>query len=342
MAHTLDDDFFLPDFCGTRAIFAVVLLAEIFALMLVIAGSGGDLWAELGLTSLFMLTTALSGAALLCTLRPWLARLSDTYAGALAYLLLMTLLLGYTLAVRWYSDASGIPLVGAEFMQRSLLLGAMVTALALRYLYVRQQWQRRLRAEAEARIQALQARIRPHFLFNSLNTIAGLTHSAPEKAEEAVLDLAELMRAALGDGRALVPLAEELSLCRHYIEMERLRLGERLQVEWALEPGLPERTPIPPLSLQPLLENAVYHGIEPRLEGGSVRIAARRRGQLLEITLENPTDETGKAARGNRMALENIRQRLALHFEGAAGLECRAEGGTFRVVMTLPCAEGES
>ncbi len=342
MAHSLDDDFFLPDFCGTRAIFAVVVLAEIFALMLVVAGGAADPWAQLGLTSLFMLAIALSGAALLCTLRPWLARLSDTLAGGLAYLLLMVLLLVYTLGIYWYARQSGVPLVGEEFPLRSLLLGAMVSALALRYLYVRQQWQRRLRAEAEARIQALQARIRPHFLFNSLNTIAGLTHASPDKAEEAVLDLAELMRAALGDGRALVPLSEELILCRHYIEMERLRLGDRLQVEWQLEPGLPEQTPIPPLSLQPLLENAVYHGIEPRLEGGRVVIAARHLDGCLEISLENPADTAGIEAHGNQMALENIRQRLALHFNGRAALACQAEDGRFRVVMTLPDSGGTS
>ena len=150
----------------------------------------------------------------------------------------------------------------------------MVTALALRYFYVTHEWRHNVELQAKARVHALQARIRPHFLFNSMNTIAALTRSNPARAEEAVQDLAELFRANLNEKRSQIPLAEEIDVARTYQRMEQLRLGDRLRVDWKVD-SLPTDALVPGLTLQPLLENAIYHGVEPRPDGGVVTVTGR-------------------------------------------------------------------
>ena len=150
---------------------------------------------------------------------------------------------------------------------QNLAVCAIATGLALRYFYVTHQWQANVEAEAQSRVRALQARIRPHFLFNSMNTIASLTRSNPKVAEQAIADLSDLFRASLREHRERIPLAHEIEIARAYERVERLRLGERLQVDWQVD-GLPMDAKVPALILQPLLENAVYHGIEPLDQGG--------------------------------------------------------------------------
>ena len=193
----------------------------------------------------------------------------------------------------------------------------------------------------EARLQALTARIRPHFLFNSLNAVLSLIRSDPRRAESALEELADLFRVLMRDHRELLPLGDEIALCRQYLELEKLRLGDRLTVIWEVS-DVPADVKVPPLMLQPLLENAVYHGIEPSSEPGTVRIAFARRGDELHIDLANPCGESGESAKGNHMALANIRERLTLYYD----LEARLEAGEtvspdgvreYRVHITLPC-----
>ena len=164
------------------------------------------------------------------------------------------------------------------FLSRNLAVGTLITGLALRYFYVSHQWQRNVRRQAEARNIALQARIRPHFLFNSMNTIAALTRTNPEAAEASVLDLADLFRASLNDSREMVELAQEIDITRRYERMEKQRLGDRLTVRWQLQ-DLPMHARIPSLTLQPLVENAIYHGVEPLPDAGTVEIEGRRKGR---------------------------------------------------------------
>lgn len=339
-----DDDFFLPNFCELYPVFAVVVLSELFAIILSLAevGLGLQTWTHLALTSMFMQWAGLSSAAVLCVLRGPLRQLGNPSAAIISYLLLL-LIVGVLSEVGFHFDESvGLGLINSghnDFVLGNLAIGTIVIALALRYFYVRQQWRRQACAEGEARLQALQARIRPHFLFNSMNTIASLTRSNPELAERSIEDLADLFRASLGNGRNLIPLAEELELTQRYLQMESLRLGERLVVEWGIAAGL-ERCPIPPLTLQPLVENAVYHGIEPRTDGGTVQINARLNGDELFIEVNNPLPETPRQSQGNRIALDNVRQRLEVHFPGRARLEAGAtEAGEYRVELRLPCEE---
>jgi two-component system, LytTR family, sensor histidine kinase AlgZ len=215
-----------------------------------------------------------------------------------------------------------------------LLWGLLAMAVLVYYF--------RLRARAlspaitEARLQALQARIRPHFLFNSINAVLSLVRAEPKRAEIALQDMADLFRVLMRDNRDLAPLADEVELCRQYLELEQLRLGERLQVEWNVK-SMPGDALVPPLVLQPLLENAVYHGIEPSSAPGTVSINLfLTRGEVHAI-LKNPyRSDGGRHHAGNKMALNNIRERLSLHFDAEASLESRVTKDAYEVHIRMP------
>jgi two-component system sensor histidine kinase AlgZ len=215
-----------------------------------------------------------------------------------------------------------------------LVWSVVATAVLLAYFHLRA---RALSpAIAEARLQALQARIRPHFLFNSINAVLSLVRSDPKRAEIALQDMADLFRVLMRDNRDLGPLGDELELCRQYLELEQLRLGERLTVDWNLK-SMPADALVPPLVLQPLLENAVYHGIEPSSTPGVVSINVfLSRGEVHAI-LRNPyRKEGGRHHSGNKMALGNVRERLALHFDAEASLESRVTKDGYEVHIRLP------
>lgn len=216
---------------------------------------------------------------------------------------------------------------------RVALLAAAVAAPLLFYFSLRAR--AFSPAVAEARLQALTARIRPHFLFNSLNAVLALIRQEPRRAETALEELADLFRALMQDARDLSLLSEEIALCRQYLGLEKLRLGERLQVEWDIA-DIPADALVPPLMLQPLVENAVYHGIEPGDGPGLVRIAFSRQGDTLAIDLTNPCSPGLSHHAGNRMALANIRERLDLYYDLEARLESEESQGLYRVRITLP------
>ena len=228
-------------------------------------------------------------------------------------------------------------------LARAALLGALAAAMMLAYFVLRAQ--AFSPAIAEARLQALTARIRPHFLFNSLNAILSLIRAEPRRAENALEELAELFRVLMRDHRDLLPLADEISLCRQYLNLEKLRLGERLNVEWEIV-DVPADLLVPPLMLQPLIENAVYHGVEPSGEPATVHIRFSRSGDELHIDLANPC--RGEASPGgNRLAMANIRERLALYYDLEANLEAKEvvlEDGQrqYHVHIVLPCRRANS
>ncbi len=189
---------------------------------------------------------------------------------------------------------------------------------------------------AEARMKALTARIRPHFLFNALNGVLGIIRSDPRRAERALEELADLFRALMKEQQELVPLSHELSLCERYLDLEALRLGDRLQVHWLLD-GCPRDALVPPLMLQPLLENAVYHGIEPATRPGVIQVRGRRKGKMLILRVENPLlPQAGVRHAGNKLALANIRERLMLFFDLEARLETDIRAGQYRVTIWIP------
>ncbi|MEQ1592979.1 MAG: histidine kinase [Thiobacillaceae bacterium] len=190
-------------------------------------------------------------------------------------------------------------------------------------------------AITEARLQALQARIRPHFLFNSLNAVLSLVRNDPVRAERALEDLADLFRASMSESRQLVPLEDEIHLTRAYLELEQLRLGDRLQVLWHID-KMPGDALIPPLLIQPLVENAVYHGIEPQRDSGEISLNVYRSQDKVHIVIKNPIAEDPSHHKGNGIALDNIRERLLLHFDLDASLKSEPMGAVYQVHIILP------
>ena len=196
-------------------------------------------------------------------------------------------------------------------------------------------------ALTEARLQALQARIRPHFLFNSINAVLSLMRQDPRRAEQVIEDLAEMFRVLMADNRQLTPFTQEIALAKQYLNIEQLRLGDRLRVEWDVE-DFPGDALVPPLVLQPLLEKAVYHGIEPRVESGTIAIRLRREGDRVRIVLRNPYRPENDHHAGNRMALSNIRERLTLHFDAEASIKTVAGENSFEVHIVMPYLTGRA
>jgi len=224
---------------------------------------------------------------------------------------------------------------------RNLSVGAILVGLALRYFYLQYESELMLKVQAQARLQALQARIRPHFLFNSMNTIASLTHDQPDLAERAIENLSDLFRASLS-AEASISLQQELELTRSYVDLESLRLGNRLEVNW----HIPEIEPVlnlPALTLQPLMENAIYHGVEPLPEGGVIDLTITSQEDFVAISISNPllADYNGGIRKGNQMAVENIRERLAIAFAGEASMEQSETDTRYTVTLKIPGGERE-
>lgn len=337
---------FLPDFCRFPVVMATILTSQLLGITLALASSwdGVGFWQRLALLSFHVLTIALLGSAALCVLRPVLSRCGDRTATLLAWLLLVAV----AALVTWSAfHFAPLPLRIEIFpegelyalMIRSLGISAILGAMVLRYLYLHHMWRLQVEAEAAARFQKLQARIRPHFLFNSMNTIANLTQTNPGLAEEVVQDLADLFRATLSEADETSTLAKELELAYRYLNIEKQRLGERLQVLWDVE-ELPGDAPLPPLILQPLVENAVYHGIAPSRRPGLIQIGGRYRQGRVNLLVRNSLPGANEAAKGhtsgNRMALDNIKQRMASMFDGEAQVIIARVEGDYQVRLIFP------
>ncbi len=335
---------FLPDLCTIRMVFVVIIIAQLFAFILVLNPDRNLSihWVQLSLVSLFIQWCALTSSAVLCVLRNTLGQFTDAFAGFLSYMIILIIiyviseLTYYALAVpAWeYIHQSRL-----SFVTHNLLIGALISGPVLRYFYIQHQWKLKVTAESKARFAALQARIHPHFLFNSLNTIASLTRSHPEQAETAVENLADLFRISLRDNEKPHTLKEECGLCQRYIEIEKLRLGDRLRVDWQIA-YLPDDALLPPLTLQPLLENAIYHGIEPLADGGTILVKGELvKNKLLQkqivITISNPVPKDHKQ-HGNRMALENIQQRLTSFYNNKSHIEINDNNANFTLSLTFP------
>lgn len=335
---------FLPDFCSARVVFVVLFSAEILAIVLSINNilAGQQFLYNLAMNSLFIQWIALSCIGLLCLFRRQLNRLSILKSVSSSYLIMLLVALIITELAWWIvfnNPDYPEPLTTTHllFVFRSLTITAIIGGLVLRYLYIQHEWRHNIEVVAESRLQALQSRIRPHFLFNCMNSIASLTRTEPAKAETAVEDLAELFRASLLEPTRLYPITEEWKLCELYLRIEGLRLGERLRVEWQID-AVPGNALIPPLCLQPLLENSIYHGIERLIDGGTITISGAQTGDKLHIMIVNPLpDESSPDLHhGNRLAQENIRQRLLNMFEDNCELRIDNESQQYKVTVTLP------
>lgn len=340
------EDFFLPNLCESQSILFLVLVAELLVFVVVMANSSfvDFSWIDLGLTSLFVQWIVLLSAAMLCNLRPYISGLATGEATAICYTLILLLTLVFSLTAEWLlligDDSWGM--LQSGHVARNLLIATIMTGIAFRYFFLQHQLRQQEKAELNSRIQALQSRIRPHFLFNSMNIIASLISIDPELAEEVVEDLSELFRASLSDiSNQPVSLKEELDLCEKYVHIESLRLDDRLEVEWRIEVDT-AKIHIPMLTLQPLLENAIYHGIQPLPEGGLVVVDIVEEGNALCLTITNPVAHGDSSyERGNKMALDNTRRRLEAVYGQKVSVTTHQENKVFttKVIYPLPSDE---
>jgi len=348
----IDARHFLPNFCRGRAVLGIVLMAELLAIVitLITRRISENLFQDLALISLFVQWIALTSAAALCASRRFINSLPDQRALGFAYLLLLAVVLAVSEAAVWVlwltgSISSPRPDWYAYFHIQNFTVGAILNALALRYFLARHQLQQRTLSEARARLDVARARLRPHFLFNTMNIIASLIRSAPDKAEAAIEDMADLFRSMLGESESLVPVNQELAIARKYIDIEALRFDDRLQLDWNIG-KFPRRAVIPLLTLQPLLENAIQHGIEPSAAGGTISVRLWEDGEVLHIAVTNPLPRTRPRSpaspRREEHALDNLRLRLANHYGESAKLDIQEDRDRFTATVSIPTRGGNT
>ena len=335
----------LPDFCDVRTIFVVVLLTELLAMVfaMIAASNSSQFWDYLAFSSLLMLWIALLNSVILCQLGSWLQKQKQN----ICFVITFTLMMGVSLLVSLLISKADLLFFtffnnGADdtlFLTRVMTISAVIYFLILRYFYIQHQWRVNLAAQSRAEVQALRARIRPHFLFNSMNTIASLIAISPEIAETAIEDLSDLFRASLSE-KNMNSLADEIKLTKSYLAIESLRLGDRLQITWEIDEKLLQ-TEVPSLSIQPLAENAIYHGIEPLEKGGKIHISALQIDNKLELSISNPLatkDRSISFKKGNQMAQDNIRQRLKLVYGNAGKFIINDTKDSYTVSLLIPLA----
>ena len=339
-ASNPETDFFLPDLCQAQSILFLVLASELLVFVQILFSSSFfDFdWLALGLASLFVQWIVLVSAALLCNIRPWLMGMSVPKATGVAYGLILLLTLLFSLGAEMVLEGMGsVTELGWGRIARNLLIAMIMTGMAFRYFFLSHQLRSKEQAELASRIQSLQSRIRPHFLFNSMNIIASLISIDPDLAEEVVEDLSSLFRASLNDSTSEpVTLAQELDLCEKYVHIESLRLDDRLTVQWDVNVDT-AAIRIPLLTLQPLLENSIYHGIQPLPKGGTVTVSVELEGPHVQIEITNPMSDTSyEHKQGNRMAIDNIRNRMTALYGPEALLTTDVSGGFFTARLIYP------
>ena len=340
---------YLPDFGASANVVVLLVIAQFVALLLSLVRDypDGGFFQGLGETSLLILWLAVSSAWLLAAARPYLSGGSALRSSVLVLAIVLANTAISSQAIYWFGHTYGDPQLGGPasmfpqdrelFLSRNMAIAMVVTVAVLRYFYVTHQWRSNLESVAESRFMALQARIRPHFLFNSMNTIASLTRSDPAAAESAIEDLADLFRASLGNSDEPISLEQEFEVTRVYQRMEQQRLGDRLQVDWQLN-DVPMQTRVPGLTIQPLLENAIYHGIEPLASGGVVTITGGAQNGMVTISVSNPLapESQRRKSDGHHLALDNIRQRLQLAYGDRARLDVEELANQFSVRIGFP------
>ncbi len=329
-----------PSFCTWRHLLTVVMITQLSVLLITIGRGQFADWGWIVITSLYAQWMALFCASGVCFLSSWTHRMGPKGAWFGNAVVVLVLAGVFSQAAWFLARDVGLTAIGssASFVFSTLLAVGLVTIVFFRYLLIRTRWKAQLIAESEARVQALQARIRPHFLFNSLNTIASLIPVDPDNAESATEDLADIFRGSMRRADRLISLEEELRLAQQYLAMEQRRLGERLEVVWRAE-ELPPGAQVLPLMLQPLLENAVSHGVQPRSTGGEITVYGRAEGDNIVITIGNPMAPEGMDKPGHGLALKNIRERLELAFGGRASLITNQDSERFYAVLSFPFVE---
>jgi two-component system sensor histidine kinase AlgZ len=339
----------LPNFGSGRAALRFVVIAQAAAIVVTLARHHtADLAALQDLANITALAQCVAVAVIigLRIAAPAIQHMSVSRGSITAFIIILVMAslasTGSVVAMHYLGMTDTlVPPWGVSLIVRTVLIAAAAGGLALRYMIAQHKARVESLSKQAAKLQALQSRIRPHFLFNSMNSIAGLLKADPEKAERALHDLADVFRVLLADARKLVPITAERDLARQYLDIEKLRLGERLKVKW-IASNVPRAAMIPSLTLQPLLENAIYHGIEPQLSGGLVKVEIWGEGEKLNIMITNPLPEvrTNAHHKGNKIAMDNIRQRLEQYFGDQAALQTFEQFGNYHVKIRIPIVRG--
>jgi two-component system sensor histidine kinase AlgZ len=324
------DDYFIPDLCRGQGLLGIFVIAALSAvLMALLQGGIGDfdfLW--LGKVSLFISWIALISALFLCRARPYLLHLELPQVALINYLLVLLAAALCAIAAEYWNSYSLNRIWRADPISilNTVLITAIPAGVILRLYYLQRRLHQQQSASLEARLQALQATIRPHFLFNSMNSLSTLIRIDADRAEKTVESLCDLFRYALKSSSS-VTLQEEVEACKRYLEIEKLRLDERLEYNWDIKIEL-DNIHVPALILQPLIENAVFHGVQPARKGGALYIVIYRQSEWLTIDLINSLpDKTGEGnaliapTSGHQLALDNLRCRLDTYFNGNAELQ---------------------
>jgi two-component system sensor histidine kinase AlgZ len=316
------------DACHVGVVLRAVLFVEAVAGVVAMFGAGQvvDWLLRFSLLTGGVLPATLAWLIAACALKSRLSRLASALqwlvgialgAAAGLYGCGLLVLMGLLQPAPWWASAAA---------------GALVSAMLLTALFWRAKAQ--TPAATAARLAELQSRIRPHFLFNTLNSAIALVRAEPAKAEAVLEDLSELFRHALADPAESVTLGQEIALAQRYLEIEQIRFGDRLRVVWSLDSHA-DQAKLPPLLLQPLVENAVKHGVEPSATGAQLRISTLRRGSSVVIKVTNTTP-AGAGERGNGLALANVRERLVLLHDVQASFRTAFKDGVFQVRMEIP------
>ena len=324
----------LPDCCNLGTVVRVLVPLNLGVLLLfwLMPAGHDEAWPLLE-TALQVDVVAAGSLLVLCPLR----RIVNGYprsvqwAAGLGVPVILAIIVGLFTA-GFAPTRLEAPLLLFWLLPRTLLAAAVAWTM-IEFLRLRQVALQP--SQAEGRLQALQARIRPHFLFNSLNTVLGLMRADPRQAERTLENLADLFRVFMKDSRELVPLDDEVLLCKEYLTIEKLRLTDRLSVRWELD-GMPGDALLPSLLLQPLIENAVHHGIEPSTQPGEIRVSITKSGDRVRVDIANPLPDAPPVRPGNHMALSNVRERLDLTFDVEGQLDTVAVDGQFRVIVQFP------
>ncbi|MDH5633439.1 MAG: histidine kinase [Gammaproteobacteria bacterium] len=341
------DSHFLPNFCESRMVINVVVVAEMLALVISLVMPVPSIFFDnyfeaLLQISLFIQWIALACTGGLCAARRYLVRLPDRFALVTAYLLLLLITVIVNELTVWILYGAGKistprPEWYAHMHFQNLSVSAIINLLMLGYLLTKQELLKRTASEAAARIEALQSRIRPHFVFNAMNIIASLIRSDAEKAEHAVEDMSELFRMMLNNEESMVPVRREVEVAEKYLALEKLRLDNRLDVIWDIG-KFPRKAIMPILTLQPLLENAITHGIERLPSGGTVSVTLWEEDDTIRIRIANPLPKARKKSTDGNMdeTLDNIRQRFESHYGDQARLKTEQSEGRYIVSVVLP------
>ncbi len=342
---------FLPDFGSGTIAWRLLVLAQVIAIVLTVSRNdqlNQAAWNDFLLMTAFAQLIAVSSIFTLKIISPPITRLRVELGAMAIFTILMLVTVIVVETAVWGMHQLQItpqrwPQWHGSLLIRTLIISAVIYVLVLRYFTVSHRAQMESEAQQRSRLEALQSRIRPHFMFNSLNSVASLIRSDPELAEKALQDLADLFRVLLADPRKMVPITAEGELARQYLDIEKLRLGDRLQVKWTAS-NVPRSAQIPSLTLQPLIENAVYHGIEPSFAGGTIDIQMwSENNDMLNVMISNPLAEVtnqGQHRKGNQIAMNNVQERLAQHFGGKASLQYFEQLGNYHVKIQMPIIRG--